>query len=83
MGNKVHPRAFRLAVTHGWDEVWFSSKLFPRFLREGVSIREYLKNQLKEALVDRIELQRARQDLNVNITAAKPGVIIGRAGAGI
>lgn len=84
MGNKVHPRGFRIGVTRGWDGAWFANaKLYQQLLREDVRIRAFLKKLLKEALVDRIEVERARQDLKVTIHSAKPGVVIGRAGAGI
>ncbi len=84
MGHKVHPRVFRLGVTRGWDAVWFSNrKQFKQNLSEDVNIRAYLKKELKEALMDRIEMERSRQNLKISIFAAKPGLIIGRAGAGI
>ncbi len=84
MGNKVHPRGFRIGVTRGWDGAWFANPNVFRFLlKEDVTIRAFLKKLLKEALVDRIEVERSRQDLKINIYAAKPGIIIGRAGAGI
>lgn len=84
MGNKVHPNAFRIGVIRGWDGVWFANRQqFKTFLKEDVAIREYLKKQLKEALVDRIEIERARQEIRLMIYSAKPGVIIGRGGAGI
>lgn len=83
MGRKVHPRAFRLGVSQGWDAAWFSKKNFRSFLREDVQIREYLLKSLKEALVDRVEFERTRQKMTIIIHAAKPGIIIGRGGAGI
>lgn len=84
MGHKVHPRVFRLGVTRGWDAVWFANrKQFKQNLSEDVNIRAYLKKELKEALMDRIEMERSRQNLKISIFAAKPGLIIGRAGAGI
>lgn len=85
MGHKVHPKAFRLAVTHGWDASWFAAKrgAFSTMLREDVLIRAFLKKELREALVDRVETERARGKLTVTIHTAKPGIIIGRAGSGI
>ena len=84
MGNKVHPRAFRIGVSQGWDAAWFAdTKQFKKFLEEDVTIRAFLKKQLKEALVDRIEIERTRQDIKIMIYSAKPGLVIGRAGAGI
>lgn len=84
MGNKVHPRGFRIGTTRGWDGSWFADrKMFQHLLSEDVRIRAFLKKELKEAQVDRIELERSRQDLKITIFSAKPGLVIGRAGAGI
>lgn len=84
MGNKVNPIGFRVGVIRGWDGVWFANRQqFKTFLKEDVAIRDYLKKLLKEALVDRIEIERARQEIRLMIYSAKPGVIIGRGGAGI
>lgn len=83
MGHKVHPKGFRLAVNHDWGSSWFSKDSFCALLRDDVRIRAFLLKELKEALVDRIEIERARQSIILTIHAAKPGIIIGRAGAGI
>jgi len=84
MGRKVHPKAFRLGVIRPWDAAWFArGKDFRALLQEDVRIREYLLKQLKEAMVDRIEIERSRQKISIHIHSAKPGIIIGRAGAGI
>lgn len=85
MGHKVHPRAFRLAFTHVWDASWFAAKreTFSTLLREDVTLRAFLMKELREALVDRIELERARGKVTITVHTAKPGIIIGRAGAGI
>jgi small subunit ribosomal protein S3 len=84
MGHKVHPKAFRLSTIRSWDAVWFARKeSFKNFLREDVCLRDFLSKELRETLVDRIEIERTRQQVNVVIFSAKPGVIIGRAGAGI
>lgn len=84
MGRKVHPKAFRLGVTRSWDGIWFAKKInYVSQLKEDVLIREFLLKKLKEALVDRIEIERSRGNVTVSIHSAKPGIIIGRAGAGI
>ena len=84
MGNKVHPIGFRVGVIRGWDGIWFANRQqFKTFLKEDVAIRDYLKILLKEALVDRIEIERSRQEIRLMIYSAKPGIIIGRGGAGI
>ncbi len=85
MGHKVHPKAFRLATVKSSDATWFAKdfKNFSENLREDVQIRKFLVKELKEALVDRVEIERTRQHINILIHSAKPGFIIGRAGAGI
>jgi small subunit ribosomal protein S3 len=83
MGQKVHPKGFRLAVSQTWDGIWFSKKDFQKNLQEDVKIREYLLTNLREALIDRVEIERARGEIRIIIYSAKPGLIIGRAGSGI
>jgi small subunit ribosomal protein S3 len=84
MGRKVHPKVFRIGVIRGWDGVWFAKKRnYKNLLREDVSIRRFLEKKLKAALVDRIEIERARQEIKLIIHSAKPGIVIGRGGAGI
>ncbi len=84
MGTKIHPKAFRLQTIYGWDSKWFAgaAKFIP-FLREDVRIRAFLKKELKDAGVDMVLIDRNAEKVTVTITAAKPGFIIGRAGAGI
>lgn len=85
MGRKVHPKAFRLGVIRPWDASWFAKKPqdFSRLLREDVQIRAFLMKELKDALIDRVEIERSRQKVSIQIHAGKPGIVIGRAGAGI
>lgn len=84
MGTKVNPRVYRLATVKGADAKWFArGEKFKQFLRDDVRIREFLLTKLKEASVDHIEMERTNQNLNIIIFSGKPGVIIGRAGAGI
>lgn len=80
----MHPKIFRIGTIRGWDGIWFArQKMFRDFLKEDVKLRDFLRGELKEALVDRIEIERARQEVRIIIHSAKPGVIIGRGGAGI
>ena len=84
MGRKVHPIGFRIGVTRGWDSLWFAdSKRYTGLLEEDVKIRSFLKTLLKDALIDRVEIERTRQELSLLIHSAKPGIIIGRGGTGI
>ncbi|MFH0928559.1 MAG: 30S ribosomal protein S3 [bacterium] len=83
MAQKVHPIALRLNQTNAWGSKWFSSKNFIAYLREDVSIREFLKKELKEASVNEVIMERTANGVTIVIRSAKPGVIIGRSGAGV
>src|SRR3989338_1156398 len=84
MSQQVNPRAFRLATNQASDAKWVGRKdTLKRFLQEDVKIRAFLLKKLKEALVDKVDIERTNQNGTVIVHAAKPGVIIGRAGAGI
>ncbi len=81
MGHKVHPTIHRLPLIYTWDSKWFAKKdRMPLFLKQEVSIRDYLGKKLKSAGVDAIGIERGPKELTVNILAAKPGMIIGRSG---
>jgi small subunit ribosomal protein S3 len=83
MGQKVHPKGLRIGVIYDWDSRWFSRKDFPELLHEDVKIREHIKKKLYHAGIARIEIERKPQEVTVIVHAAKPGVMIGRGGAGI
>lgn len=83
MGHKVHPKAFRLGVIYTSNSKWFAKNNFRVFLKEDVQIRRFLKHKLREAGVDRIEIERFAAKMNIIIHSAKPGMIIGRGGVEI
>ncbi len=83
MGQKVHPKVFRISTIRGWDSNWFSKKDYPKLLEEDHKIRTFLVKKLKDAAVDHITIERTSQSITVTIHTAKPGFIIGRSGAGI
>ncbi len=83
MGQKVHPIGFRLGITKTWNSRWFADAGYARFLHEDMAIRKMLKAKLYHAGVSRIEIQRAAKKLTVNIYTARPGIVIGKGGAGI
>ena len=82
MSHKVHPLGFRLGVNENWNARWFDTKNFPKKLAEDVAIREYLKKKLRSAGIDKIEIERTANNLTIIINSSRPGIIIGRAGAG-
>jgi len=84
MGHKVHPTIFRIGTTTTWPSRWFARDQHYRDqLRQDVELREFLKRELKEAAVSRIEIERSRGALAVTVHTAKPGMVIGRSGSGI
>lgn len=83
MGQKVHPKSFRLGITAGWNSRWFTSREYPKFLRQDVEIRKFLKKKLTTAGIAGVEIERSLQNLTITIHTAKPGVVIGRGGQGI
>lgn len=82
MGQKVHPKAFRLKINKTWDSKWFSHKDFPELLKQDVQIRKFILKKLKTAGVSRVDIERPAGAVIVNVYCAKPGVIIGRGGQG-
>lgn len=83
MGQKVHPKSFRLGVTKQWNSRWFATREYPKLLEQDVRIRKFLKTKLTNAGVAGVEIERSLQNLIVTIHTSKPGVVIGRGGQGI
>lgn len=84
MGNKVHPKVFRLGTVGTWHARWFAKKNeFPKWLREDILLREHVWNALKDAGLDKVDIERSRGKVTIVVHAAKPGFVIGRSGAGI
>ncbi|MDZ4132766.1 MAG: 30S ribosomal protein S3 [Dethiobacteria bacterium] len=83
MGQKVSPIGFRIGIIRDWDARWFASKNYKELLHEDLAIRDYVKKKLESASVSRIEIERAANNLRINIHTAKPGMVIGRGGAGV
>jgi small subunit ribosomal protein S3 len=83
MGKKVNPRIFRMGLSERWSSRWFAGRDFAELLKQDIFIRKFLKKELQEAGLDRVEIERSRGNITINISAAKPGLIIGRGGSGI
>ncbi|MBI2463303.1 MAG: 30S ribosomal protein S3 [Candidatus Spechtbacteria bacterium] len=82
MAHKVHPTSFRLGILTEWKSRWFSARGYQDNLQEEIYIREKLVKQLRSASIDKIEFERSGNKLSVIIHTARPGLIIGRGGAG-
>lgn len=84
MGQKVNPKAFRTGILFPWSSKWYSpAKDFAKTLQADVTIRKFLARELKNASVASIEIERTMNAITIIIHSLKPGVIIGRQGAGI
>jgi small subunit ribosomal protein S3 len=82
MGQKVNPYGFRLGVTTDWKSRWFADRgEYAHFVIEDWKIRDYLMTELPHAAISRIEVERTRDRLRVDVHTARPGIVIGRRGA--
>jgi small subunit ribosomal protein S3 len=80
VGQKVHPRGFRLGVYGDWDARWFARKSYGQQLLEDLKIRDYLSKVFETAEVARIEIEKAGENVRVIIHTARPGIVIGKKG---
>ena len=85
MGQKVHPYGFRLVHTKNWHSKWYSKREYASLLHEDLKLRKELKAQLHglNAMVSKIDIERAADKVTVRIFTARPGIVIGRKGADI
>lgn len=82
MGQKVNPYGFRLGITTDWKSRWFAEgKEYNDSLIEDWEIRDFLRKQLPHAAVSRVEIERTRDRLRVDVYTARPGIVIGRRGS--
>ncbi len=81
MGQKVNPYGFRLGITTDWKSRWFTDEDYQDWVIEDWKIRSYLMGQLARAAISRIEIERTRDRLRVDIHTARPGIVIGRRGS--
>ena len=84
MGQKVNPHGLRIGIIMDWDTKWYANdKNFSELLVEDVKIRKYVKKKLYISGISRVEIERAANKIKVNVHTAKPGLVIGKGGAGI
>ena len=82
MGQKINPYGFRLGITTDWKSRWFADRQeYADYVIEDWKIREYLLNELPHAAISRVEVERTRERLRVDVHTARPGIVIGRRGA--
>jgi small subunit ribosomal protein S3 len=80
VGQKTNPIGMRLGIINNWDSRWFARKDYAKLLEEDLFIRKYLKKRLSQAGISKIIIQRAVSKVTVNISTARPGLVIGRRG---
>jgi small subunit ribosomal protein S3 len=80
MGQKVHPHGFRLGILYDWESKWFAERDYTQKLHSDIALREYILQQLPDASISRIEVDRNANLVTVTIHTAKPGIVIGRGG---
>jgi small subunit ribosomal protein S3 len=82
VGQKVNPYGFRLGVSTDWKARWFANrKEYKSYLHEDLRIRNYINKELPHAGISRVEIERTRDRIRVDIQTARPGIVIGRRGA--
>jgi small subunit ribosomal protein S3 len=82
VGQKVNPIGFRLGVIRSWSSRWYSKQDYAKLLQEDIRIRGYIEKKFKAAGVATVEIERAAKNLKINIHSSRPGIIIGKKGAG-
>src|SRR4051812_4955756 len=83
MGQKVNPTGFRIGITRTWDSRWFAKKDYAKLLHEDIKLRKILKNRLFGAGISKIDIERAASKVKINVHTARPGIVIGKKGAGV
>lgn len=83
MGQKTHPKIFRVGVIESWDSKWYARHDYTKLLHEDFKIKKFLKQRLYHAGISRIDVERAANKAKINIHTARPGIVIGKKGAEI
>ncbi|MBO0905367.1 30S ribosomal protein S3 [Jiella sonneratiae] len=84
MGQKINPTGLRLGINRTWDSRWFANKgEYGKLLHEDLKIRRYLMDELKQAAVSKIVIERPHKKCRITIHSARPGIVIGKKGADI
>ena len=81
MGQKVNPHGFRLGITTDWTSRWYADKNYAEYVKEDVAIRKMMSKGMERAGISKVEIERTRDRVRVDIHTARPGIVIGRRGA--
>ena len=84
MGQKVNPVGLRVGINRGWDSVWFAKKKdYGNYLIEDYKIRDYIKNNVSNSGVSKVQIERTSKKCIVTIYTSRPGFVIGKKGSDI
>lgn len=83
MGQKVNPHLIRLQNVHTWSSRWFSEKNYKETVLEDYALRKLLMERLRQAGVSKVEIERSINNVRIMVYVSRPGIVIGRGGAGI
>jgi small subunit ribosomal protein S3 len=80
MGQKIHPEGFRVGYIHDWKSNWFNDGEFADYLNEDLAIRSHIENKLSHAGLSQISIRKGSGEIEVDISTARPGIVIGKSG---
>jgi len=83
LGQKVHPIGFRLGIIRTWESKWVSKKNYARWLHEDIILRRHIRKSLERAGISSVQIERAGEKAKINVFTARPGIVIGKRGAGV
>jgi small subunit ribosomal protein S3 len=81
MGQKIHPEAMRMGYIHDWKSTWFNEREFDAYLLEDIHIRKHIEDKLAHAGLSDITIKKNKNEVEVNIHTARPGIVIGKSGS--
>jgi len=81
VGQKINPHGFRLGITTDWSSRWYADKSYADYVAEDVQIRKLMSKGMERAGISKVEIERTRDRVRVDIHTARPGIVIGRRGA--
>ncbi len=83
MGQKVNPIGLRLGIVRTWSSIWFEEKQYAKWLHEDIALRRLLEKELHDKGLSRVDIERAANKTKLTIYTSRPGLVIGKRGAGV
>lgn len=83
MGHKVNPKLLRIGPVYNWESRWFDDKNYSKTLLEDYNLRKDIGEKLKNSGLSQIEIERSINSIKITAYVSKPGMVIGRGGAGL